>query len=430
MNYLKILIFSIILVSNSYSQVWFNQVNPSPGVMFSIYAYNENIAWATGELGKVLYTSNGGTNWQNRTNVIFGTSNVYSVHATDPVSAFVVCNINGGKVFKTQTQGLSWQTSFSRSNVVLSDVQFLDANTGFIFGNPYNGKYFIIKTVNGGNTFDTTSVTRPNAPNPNSQIIPNCTYVLQNGVGGPIFIWFGTSTGEVFYSTNTGISWSSSTPDPGISVLSITFSSAQNGLLGGDSPFMSINGGSGWIFQNSYPNTGRFFSFENVAGEYFYSSGPGIYHSTNNAASFTLQFTNSSKEDYRDLSFVSTPGDNSLSVIHGWGVTGDGVISTYSEPIGIIPVSTNIPEDFYLYQNYPNPFNPATVITFDIAHTGKVKLEVLDLLGRQAAVIFEGRLRPGKYKTDFDGTNLASGIYFYRMITENDIITKKFSLLK
>lgn len=430
MKYINFLIFSIVLVSNAFSQVWVNQVNPSPGVLFSVYAYDANVAWASGELGKVLYTSNAGTNWFNMSNAIFGTSNVYSVHGIDPTTGLVVCNINGGKVFKTTNRGLSWLTSFSRANVTLSDIQFINAATGFVFGNPVNGRYFIIKTTNGGSSFDTVSVFRPTAPNANSQIIPNCTHLLQPGVGGPILIWFGTSTGHLFYSTNTGVSWGTSIPASGISVQSITFSSTQNGLLGGDDPFMSINGGASWLFQANYPNTGRFYSFENIAGQYFYSSGPSIYRSTNNAATFTIQYTNSSKEDWRDLSFVSSPGDNSLTVINGWGVTGDGVIAHYSEPIGIIPISTNIPEKFNLYQNYPNPFNPVTTITFDIAEKTGIKLEVTDILGKIVKVLHQGIVSAGSYKTEFDGTSLPSGIYFYRLSSEKINITKKLMLIK
>jgi hypothetical protein len=193
---------------------------------------------------------------------------------------------------------------------------------------------------------------------------------------------------------------------------------------------MSTNCGLGWIIQGGYPNTGRFYSFENIAGQYFYSSGPGIYRSTNNAASFSLQYTNVSKEDFRDLSFVSTPGDNSMTVINGWGVTGDGVIAHYSDPIGIIPVTTIIPETFNLYQNYPNPFNPVTTITFDIAEKSDIRLEVTDILGKIVEVLHQGRVNAGTYKTEFDGTNLPSGIYFYRMIAGSTNITKKLMLIK
>lgn len=430
---MKFLYYTVLLlfsVTYTFGQVWINQVNPSPGVLFSVYAYDANVAWASGELGKVLYTSNGGSNWFNMTNAIFGTSNVYSVHGIDPTTAIVVCNNSGGKVFKTTNRGLSWQTLFSKANVTFSDIQFVNSTTGFVFGNPVANQFYIIKTVNGGNSFDTVSVTRPPSPNPNSQIIPNCTHLLQPGVGGPVIIWFGTSTGHVFYSTNTGTSWNFSIPAANISVQSLTFSSPLNGLCGGDDPYMSINGGTGWIFQGSYPNTGRYYSFENIAGQYFYSSGPGIYRSTNNASSFSLQFTNVSKEDFRDLSFVLTPNDQSLSVIHGWGVTGDGVIAHYSDPIGIIPISTNIPEKFSLSQNYPNPFNPVTLITFDIAEKSDAKLEVTDILGKIVKVLHQGIVDAGSYKTEFDGSDLPSGIYFYRLSAGENILTKKMMLIR
>ncbi|MEO8512428.1 MAG: T9SS type A sorting domain-containing protein [Ignavibacteria bacterium] len=430
---MKIRVFTtllLILSGISFSQVWVNQTNPSPGVLFSVYAYDASTAWISGELGKVLYTSNGGTNWINRTNAVFGSNNVLSIHAVNPATAFVICNINGGKVFKTVDQGFGWQTSFTRANATLCDVQFLNATTGFVFGNPVNNRFFIIKTVNAGATFDTVSINRPIPHGSNSQVMPNSTYLYQSASNGPIFIWFGTNDGYVYYSTNTGTSWDTTLIQPSTPVLSLTFSSPQNGLSGGDDPYMTLNGGGNWIFQGGYPNTGRYFSFENVAGQYFYSSGPSIYHSTNNASTFILQFTNVSKEDYRDLSFVQTANDNSLSVIHGWGVTGDGVISHYTEPIGIIPIGTNIPEKFNLYQNYPNPFNPVTTITFDIARQSSIKLDVSDILGKNVKVLFEGKINAGTYKTEFDGSDLPSGIYFYRLQSESGTITKKLMLIK
>ncbi len=75
----------------------------------------------------------------------------------------------------------------------------------------------------------------------------------------------------------------------------------------------------------------------------------------------------------------------------------------------------NLPINFSLSQNYPNPFNPTTTITYSIPQAVFVILKVYDLLGREVATIVNEEKQPGKYEVRFDGINLPSGIYFYRL---------------
>ena len=90
----------------------------------------------------------------------------------------------------------------------------------------------------------------------------------------------------------------------------------------------------------------------------------------------------------------------------------------------------NYPQAFSLDQNYPNPFNPTTRIKYSIPHYGYVSLKVYDLLGREVATLFEGLRKTGSYTVVFDGSNLVSGVYLYRLKTNNFLQTKKFLLLK
>ncbi|MBN8586203.1 MAG: T9SS type A sorting domain-containing protein [Ignavibacteria bacterium] len=99
-------------------------------------------------------------------------------------------------------------------------------------------------------------------------------------------------------------------------------------------------------------------------------------------------------------------------------------------PIGITPIGTNVPTKFDLLQNYPNPFNPVTNIKFDIAKTGLVKLSVYDVTGRQVADLVNGELHAGSYNYDFNASNLASGIYFYKLEAGNFTSIKKMILVK
>jgi Secretion system C-terminal sorting domain len=125
----------------------------------------------------------------------------------------------------------------------------------------------------------------------------------------------------------------------------------------------------------------------------------------------------------------------------GYAVGESGVIlktTAGGEPIGIQPISTEIPQRFVLYQNYPNPFNPVTKIKFSIpvaslssiGEGSGVRLIVYDLLGREAAVLVNEQLTPGTYEVEWNGSNYASGIYFYQLRTNKFSESKKMVLVK
>ncbi|MEQ9310218.1 MAG: alpha-amylase family glycosyl hydrolase [Balneolaceae bacterium] len=88
------------------------------------------------------------------------------------------------------------------------------------------------------------------------------------------------------------------------------------------------------------------------------------------------------------------------------------------------------PSSFKLYQNYPNPFNPTTNITFDVAQTGAVSLEVYDMLGRKVAELINDVKTAGTYTVSFDATRLSSGVYFARYQAGQSIQIQKMTLLK
>lgn len=84
----------------------------------------------------------------------------------------------------------------------------------------------------------------------------------------------------------------------------------------------------------------------------------------------------------------------------------------------------------YLLQNYPNPFNPSTNIEFQIANVGFVTLKVYDVLGRRVATLVNRVEQPGNYEIQFNGSNLASGVYFYRLVAGIHVITRQMLLIK
>jgi hypothetical protein len=90
-----------------------------------------------------------------------------------------------------------------------------------------------------------------------------------------------------------------------------------------------------------------------------------------------------------------------------------------------------LPKNFFLGQNYPNPFNPATVITYELPVRSKMSLKVYNLFGQEITTLFEGVHQAGIYDVIFNGSDLAGGIYFYRLTTNTGFVkTKKLLLIK
>ena len=89
-----------------------------------------------------------------------------------------------------------------------------------------------------------------------------------------------------------------------------------------------------------------------------------------------------------------------------------------------------IPASYTLEQNYPNPFNPSTVIKFQLPKASKVSLKIYDVLGEEVAILINSEMNAGEHQVDFNASSLSSGIYLYRLETENYSSAKKMILLK
>lgn len=106
----------------------------------------------------------------------------------------------------------------------------------------------------------------------------------------------------------------------------------------------------------------------------------------------------------------------------------DGTFS-YSQKIEVTVGA--VPKVFQLEQNYPNPFNPTTTITFTLADDGLTILKIYDILGREVETLVNEELKAGQvYRVDFNGSNLSSGIYFYKLESNRQSVIKKFLLMK
>jgi hypothetical protein len=92
--------------------------------------------------------------------------------------------------------------------------------------------------------------------------------------------------------------------------------------------------------------------------------------------------------------------------------------------------SSEIPVVFSLAQNYPNPFNPVTAIKYTVPKQNLVKLVIYDIIGREVTTLVNEVKQPGNYSVSFDASNLASGVYFYRMVAGDFTDVKKMVLIK
>jgi hypothetical protein len=134
-----------------------------------------------------------------------------------------------------------------------------------------------------------------------------------------------------------------------------------------------------------------------------------------------------------DLTIVY-PNRHIRATTHGNGIWERSLVQN---PVGISQLGNEVPKKFALYQNYPNPFNPATKIKFDVPKSGNIQLNIYDISGRLVSTLFNKTIKAGRYEIDFDGKNLSSGVYFYRiaihsdkLVTEDYTETKKMVLIK
>jgi hypothetical protein len=143
------------------------------------------------------------------------------------------------------------------------------------------------------------------------------------------------------------------------------------------------------------------------------------------------------------------PGDTLKTSLHVTALQNDGTanvqiqVGTFrnqSSRTIIDFVATTLPsstgdentkvDNYFLEQNYPNPFNPSTKINFGLKKAGDVEITVYNILGNKVATLLNGYKEAGNHSTRFNGSNLCSGVYFYKIVLDGFIQTKKMLMLK
>jgi photosystem II stability/assembly factor-like uncharacterized protein len=432
------IIFLLITVSFTYSQSqsgWFVQTSRTSNQDFnSIFFPNMNTGYAVGR-GIFFKTTNSGDNWISYS----GWVNIYlsSVFFTNESTGYVTASEypDTHRILKTTDGGFSWVIKATYSeNEWYSCLYFLNPSTGIAAGNKLR------RTTDAGNSW--IEQTLP------IYINIGCVNFIDNYTGFACGGDMNYLVSRIIKTTNGGIIWINLSNAPNF-MFPYTAIRFINGLTGfatyGGLIVKTTNGGLNWSFYNqnmSFNIQSIWFTNENtgfICGYNFESYLGNIYKTTNCGSNWNLQY-DSIYIDMNSLFFIN----ENTGFGAGMGAT---IIKTTTggEPIGIEPVSSNIPVRCNLYQNYPNPFNPSTRIKFDIKPAAgfqgdnnriMVVLKVFDVLGREISILVNQQLKPGSYEVIFDtrkgffSLDNSSGIYFYRLQAGDYVITKKMVMLK
>ncbi len=376
-------------------------------------------------------------------------SNLFAAVDSGYYNAGVVLSTDNGAHWSTPAPGLP-------SRVITA---FAAIGTNLYAGLDDAGAY--LSTNNGTNW---TAVT----PRSGGELYVYCFAAI----GTNVFV--GTLHG-VYLSTNNGTSWTA--VDSGMTAgrINVLVPNGSNLLCGtsGAGAFRSTNNGTSWTAINTgLTSTYGYIDAMAVIGTSLFAGSyqTGVFISTDNGANWKAASNGLPKNIsiYYPIIAFAASGTNLFAANYGAGVylsTNNGttwtsvnaglphlgiralaVKGTYlfaggdstgvcrrplSEMITSVEQSSaELPAEFSLSQNYPNPFNPTTSIRYDVSYAAHVRLAVYDVLGREVDVLVNGPLQPGRYEAVFDGRNLASGVYLYRLEAGSFGQTRRLCLLR
>ena len=264
-----------------------------------------------------------------------------------------------------------------------------------------------------------------------------------------MLIWSGSVSGQTFSYDDT-LSIPSGAGDPGDTIL-VPIDLVNTFLVGGFAVRISYDSSA---FEPIAVNTtersanfelhGTIFQVPEIIRYWATSMHPlqnSIPAGSGPVAMMTIAIKNTAANGFYDLVFADsnqTSYDNQLTDSLGSAsiipilVSGRIVVG---DPTGLDD-DRPIPEYLALSQNYPNPFNQRTRISFNLANSDEVGLEIFDILGRKITTVFSGRADEGETVVGWDGRSeygkdMPSGVYYYRLrIADGKSIVKKMTLLK
>ncbi len=402
---------------------WISHTIGGPNITLkSVFFLNDDTGWIVGYMyildsSIVIKTTNGGLNWYS-VQVPFDSVHLESIYFIDENEGWM-CG-DRGSIIKTTNSGVNWSI-ISLNNSSFYSINFPDRFRGFAVDGNFN---VVERTTNGGNNWDSIIV-------PNVSRLWDVKFIntMTGWVIGTVYQPpYGTGFGIIRKSTNSGINWiAQSVSSKG---LTSVFALDSNYLwaTGADGYLVrTTNSGNNWISDKIYSS--NLYSVYFVNRYLGWSAGwdGKIFKTTNSGLNWIVQSTG-----ITTVLFSIFFSDS----LHGWCVGGSYILRTTNggEPIGIKPISSEVPASFSLSQNYPNPFNPVTKIKFDIPPSkgarGMTSLIVYDALGREIAILVNEQLYPGTYEVEWDASNYPSGVYFYKLTAGDYTETKKMVLIK
>ncbi len=444
LHFKVILLISVFLISSKsiYSQ-WTIAGNLA-GVdgRPTVSVVDENTAFVTGgsggpEINATYKTTNGGSNW---IQLNTGSSVPFlCIYAKDANTVFA----GDGVVYKTTNGGSNWTLvdSIIGESFGLRGIQFSNSipSFGVVLEQESSGNY-IYKTRDGGNTWNRTPVS-----------VSEILAINGLNVVDSLFYAFGTAfiSPSIIITTDGGVTWN-------LRDLNLPFSTFTNGvafkedkltgIAGASLPIIArtTDGGLNWVNidvgNNVTSAACRMRWIQGTNTCYVSATDPtngGILKSTDGGLTWT-QMTTSGLGIYNfDTKSIGSNVYGYANSSLGGFVGGNQVLKVTDMVVGINQISEFVPDGYTLSQNYPNPFNPVTNLEFGIspARTGGklgfVSLKIYNMLGKEVAALVNDNLNPGTYKYNFDGSNFSTGIYFYKLVVDGNIIdTKRMVLLK
>jgi photosystem II stability/assembly factor-like uncharacterized protein len=389
------------------------QKNVDPNVWYFLniefWDSNHGIAAAAG--AELFATTDAGETWTAATGM---TQDIQDVCYAGSNTLYAV----GGdeKISKSTDGGFSWTQIYSGTfQSYLLGVNFLNPNFGIVGGD--NAKVMI--TTDGGTNWTTTYA----GP-----------YALYHGtcIRDMNTMYVAGTPEQVYKSTDGGSTWVSDfTGANNVALYKVRFTENGTGF---------ISGSQGMILRNTdYTTPVELTSFTANNSGNDVDLNWNTATETNNSG-FDVE-RKSGKSDWQKITFISgygtSSGKNSYSYIDNNLNAGlyyyrlkqidfDGKF-TYSQSV---EVKVQSPENFSLEQNYPNPFNPTTTILYSVPKESNVNITVFNSLGQKVTALVDGLQQAGNHQVVFNGSDLASGLYFVRMQAGNYNSTIKISLMK
>ncbi|NOS86393.1 MAG: T9SS type A sorting domain-containing protein [Ignavibacteria bacterium] len=402
----------LLITSYSYAQSWwFVQQTGTTKEILSISFMDKDTGIIVGRGGLMLRTINGGSSW---TPIYIGVNDtvIHGVQFTDANTVYAIYYDN---VIKSTNSGINWSIVFNGTNGYFFEyLSFANNDSGTVVGTG-NAKV----TTNGGESWQQMYFSGSSVEG--LFMTKNADVYVSGWTSIPPYY----TTGWLLKSTNFGNNFSTLYSFFQVSMGNMYFDGNKYGyvVLSGHSLYRSTNNGTSWNPLQLSGAINDLFFCDSCIG-YVSTNKDSIYKTTNCGQSFALQRPGT-QTVFRSMFFINE--------MTGWAAGANGVlIKTINggAVVGLQIISTNVPYNYSLSSNYPNPFNPQTKIKFAVPKASIVKLIIYDMRGSEVATLVNEELKPGTYEADWDGSNFSSGVYFYKIITDDFVETKKMVLMK